>query len=274
MNADAQLAQKRNRAALTRSCIAAQSLKSYKPPKRFVRWQPDFVRHKLPICIPTSNRRSTLPGQHANLFQLISLPLRAAKSVFTNLIFSLRDPMVPLGSFLWWLSSTAGYVPGNEAQLSSERLSSPRRVLSEGCYPFLSGRSENLSVFLASLSASTKGVIATANRSAFALSQSLTTPFAVPSLVSKAVTLVTGCLYRKQIFWSNFCVFYFSKDDFFYLEASKTQSFSRGCSRRKIKQRVTKEMFAEELFSQKGDEPVPSRSGYCQIRSLNWLLVI
>ena len=88
--------------------------------------------------------------------------------------------MVPIGSFLRWLSSTAGYVPGNEAQLSLSDYAHHKRVLSRGCYPFLSGRSENLSVFLASLSASTKGVIATANRSAFALSQSLATPFAGP----------------------------------------------------------------------------------------------
>jgi hypothetical protein len=67
--------------------------------------------------------------------------------------------MVPIGSFLRWLSSTAGYVPGNEAQLSSSDFAHHKRVLSRGCYPFLSGRSENLSVFLASLSASTKGVI-------------------------------------------------------------------------------------------------------------------
>jgi hypothetical protein len=130
-----------------------------------------------------------------DLFQLISLPLRAAKSVSQISCFPLRDPMVPIGSFLRWLSSTAGYVPGNEAQLSSSDFAYHKRVLSRGCYPFLSGRPENLSAFLASLSASTKGVIATANRSAFALSQSLTTPFAVPLLVSMAVTFVTVRLY-------------------------------------------------------------------------------
>ena len=118
--------------------------------------------------------------------------------------------MVPIGSFLRWLSSTAGYVPGNEAQLSSSDFAHHKRVLSRGCYPFLSGRSENLSVFLADLSASTKGVIATANRSAFALSQSLTTPFAVPLLVSKTVILVTGVFIPKTIFKINFwCVLFF-----------------------------------------------------------------
>ena len=41
---------------------------SSEPPKRFVRWQPVLVRRKLPICIPTSDRRSALPGQHAIRF--------------------------------------------------------------------------------------------------------------------------------------------------------------------------------------------------------------
>jgi hypothetical protein len=48
--------------------------------------------------------------------------------------------MVPIGSFLRWLSSTAGYVPGNEARLSSSDFAHHKRVLSRGCYPFLSGR--------------------------------------------------------------------------------------------------------------------------------------
>ena len=108
--------------------------------------------------------------------------------------------MVPLGSFLRWLSSTAGYVPGNEARISSSDIAHYKRVLSCSCYPFLSGRPENLSVSLASLSASTKGVIASANRSAFTLSQSLTTPFAVPLLVSLAVTFVTLMLIQKRSF--------------------------------------------------------------------------
>jgi hypothetical protein len=54
-------------------------------------------------------------------FQLISLPLRAAKSVFTNLTSTTTEVatnVVPLGSFFRWLSSTAGYAPGNEVQIS------------------------------------------------------------------------------------------------------------------------------------------------------------
>ena len=142
------------------------------------------------------------------LFQLISLPLRAAKPVSTNLTFLAERGACRL--FFWWLSSTAGYVPSNEARISSSDIALHKRVLSCGCYPFLSGRLENLSAFLASLSASTKGVIVTANRSAFTLSQSLTTPFAVPSLVSKAVTFVTLRLIPKRNFRVNFlCVLFF-----------------------------------------------------------------
>jgi hypothetical protein len=129
------------------------------------------------------------PRSARDLFQLISHPLRDTKSVSTNLTF-----LAERGAnrwFFWWLSSTAGYGPSNEARISSSDITHHQRVLSSGCYPFLSGRLENLSAFLASLSASTKGVIASANRSAFTLSQSLTTPFAVPLLVSKAADFVS-----------------------------------------------------------------------------------
>jgi hypothetical protein len=56
-----------------------------------------------------------------DLLQLISQPLRAAKLVSANLTSITTEVtinVVPLGSFLRWLSSTAGYVPGNEAQIS------------------------------------------------------------------------------------------------------------------------------------------------------------
>ena len=115
--------------------------------------------------------------------------------------------------FFGWLSSTAGYVPSNEARISSSDMALHKRVLSCGCYPFLSGRSEYLSVFLASLSASTKGVIASANRSAFTLSQSLTTPFADPLAGLKDRNLRDTDAYTENIFWGQtfmiFCVFYF-----------------------------------------------------------------
>src|SRR5262245_3572004 len=77
-------------------------------------------------------------------FQLTSRPLRAAKSVSANLTSTLTEikiNVVPLGSFLRWLSSTAGYVPGNEAWISPSDMAHHQRVLSSGCYPFLSGRS-------------------------------------------------------------------------------------------------------------------------------------
>jgi hypothetical protein len=108
--------------------------------------------------------------------------------------------------FFGWLSSTAGYVPGNEAQISPSDIAHHQRVLSNGCYPFLSGRPENLSVFLASLSASTKGVIASANRSAFTLSQSLTTPFADPFAGLKSRNLRDTDPYTENKFPGQFFV--------------------------------------------------------------------
>src|SRR5258707_3750861 len=75
-----------------------------------------------------------------DLFQLISHPLRDTKSVSTNLTFLAEHGAFRL--FFWWLSSTAGYVPGNEAQLSSSDIAAHKRGLPYWCYPFLSGRSE------------------------------------------------------------------------------------------------------------------------------------
>ncbi len=130
-----------------------------------------------------SDKQSAVDASRSarDLFQLISPPLRAAKSVSTNLMASLARLHGANRLFFWWLSSTAGYVPGNEAQLSLSDIAHHKRVLSRGCYPFLSGRSEkpfglSWQAFRPQLRAS----IATANRSAFALSQSLTTPFADP----------------------------------------------------------------------------------------------
>ena len=148
-----------------------------------------------------------------DLLQLISLPLRDAKPVSANLMASLARFHGANRLFFGWLSSTAGYVPSNEARISSSDMALHKRVLSCGCYPFLSGRSEYLSVFLASLSASTKGVIASANRSAFTLSQSLTTPFADPLAGLKDRNLRDIDAYTENIFWGQtfmiFCVFYF-----------------------------------------------------------------
>ena len=148
--------------------------------------------------------------------------------------------MVPIGCFLRWLSSTAGYVPGNEAQLSLSDIAHHKRVLSRGCYPFLSGRSENLSVFLASLSASTKGVIASANRSAFTLSQSLATPFADPFVGLKDRNLRDTNAYTENNFSDQLFLCFIFLKVIYFSQGEKTLCFCRGgikkikrCSREK-----------------------------------------
>src|ERR1051325_171473 len=69
--------------------------------------------------------------------------------------------------------------------------------------------------------------IASANRSAFTLSQSLTTPFAVPLLVSKAVTFVTLMLIPKRLFRFNFLCDLFFEKCFILLAARNYASFFR-----------------------------------------------
>jgi len=119
--------------------------------------------------------------------------------------------------FFWWLSSTAGYVPSNEAWISPSDIAHHQRVLSSGCYPFLSGRPENLSVFLASLSASTQGVIASANRSAFTLSQSLATPFADPFVGLDGRNLRDAESYTENNFFDQlFVCFIFRRVIYFF----------------------------------------------------------
>jgi hypothetical protein len=98
-----------------------------------------------------------------------------------------------------------------------------------GATRFYPGARKTFRFSLASLSTSTKGVIATANRSAFTLSQSLTTPFAVPLLVSMAVTFVTVWFIPKSKFESKLFEFFgcFIFSDLFFLRtASQFDAFN------------------------------------------------
>jgi hypothetical protein len=106
--------------------------------------------------------------------------------------------MVPIGSFLRWLSSTAGYVPGNEAQLSLSDLlttSGSSLVVATRFYP---GAQKTFRSSWQAFRHQLRASLATANRSAFALSQSLTTPFAVPSLVSKGSLIDDRTGHRRE----------------------------------------------------------------------------
>jgi hypothetical protein len=156
--------------------LAAQSL-TYKPPKWFLRWQPGLAKHKLPICIPTSNRRSMLPGRHAIRFHLPSFPC-GTFGLFSPISHSLRS-VVPLGSFF-------GGCPPPPVTFPATRLNFRRATwlpfsgsFPKGATRFYPGaRKKSFDLFLASLSASATSVIVSTNRSVFTLSQSVTTLFA------------------------------------------------------------------------------------------------
>src|SRR5260221_9169675 len=92
-------------------------------------------------------------------------------------------------------------------------------------------RKKSFDLFLASLSASTMGVVATANRSAAALSRNLTTPFAIPSSVSKAVTFATGRLIPKRKFLVKvLCVLFFqSRSVFLFVKEMLSVSLAFWC---------------------------------------------
>jgi hypothetical protein len=86
-------------------------------------------------------------------------------------------------------------------------------------------RKKSFDLFLASLSASATGVIATTNRSVVPLDQNVTTLFAVPSLVSKAVTSATGRLIPKRIFRVKVLCVLFSKGDLIFFSQEECSAF-------------------------------------------------
>ena len=81
------------------------------------------------------------------------------------------------------------------------------------------------SKLLASLSASTKGVIASANRSAFTLSQSLATPFADPFVGLKDRNLRDAESYTEKNFSRQSFVCFISPNVFYFFFAEKSMGF-------------------------------------------------
>ena len=82
-----------------------------------------------------------------------------------------------------------------------------QRVLPKGCYPFLSGRSgKPFSPPWQAFRLQRRASITTANRSAVALSQSVTTPFADPFAGLKGRDLRDGVTYTEKSFRRQFSV--------------------------------------------------------------------
>lgn len=111
-----------------RDCAASNRLKAAQPdslqrsPKQSSGevWQFHMYTQELPICIPESRWRSAHPGRHSISFH-------------KSRLFPCGSGAVPFGFWYGGFSSTAGYVPGNEASLSetlrpqqAKRLSLPR----------------------------------------------------------------------------------------------------------------------------------------------------
>lgn len=157
-----------------------------------------------------SDKQSAVDASRSahDLFQLISLPLRAAKSV-SQISHSLRN-MVPIGLFLGGCPPPPVTFPATRLNFRRATLlttSGSSLVVATRFYP---GAQKTFRSSWQAFRLQLRASLATANRSAFALSQSLTTPFAVPSLVSKTVIFVTGAFIPKTTLGSNFlCVLFF-----------------------------------------------------------------
>ena len=187
--------QKRNCAAPNRS-RKQRNLKSYKPPKRFVRWQLGLATHKLPICIPTRHRRSMLPGRHAICFHLSHIPCETCDSL-SRISYSLRNT-VPLGCFF-------GGCPPPPVTFPATRLNFRRATslpfggsFPKGATCFYPGARKNLSILPSKPFGLSDGRQTTANRSAAVLSRSLTTPFADPFAGLKDRNLRDGESYTEK----------------------------------------------------------------------------
>ncbi len=118
-----------------------------------------------------------------------------------------------------------------------ERHGSPSAGPSQRVLPvFIRALGKTFRFFLASLSASTKGVIATSNRSAVALSQSLTTPFADPFAGLKDRNLRDAESYTEKNFLGQFFVcFIFRRMIYLILRWKDSASFVRSTRKKQRK---------------------------------------
>ncbi len=108
---------------------------------------------------------------------------------------SFSQKTVPIGFCCGGFSSTAGYVPGNEAHLAMSDFRSPLRwFLAEKCSPFLSGKLREkifrLFPFEQSLSASMQGVNSNFFPSFVTLKRCVTAPLASPCTGQEPVSIL------------------------------------------------------------------------------------
>ncbi len=130
-------------ALLSTEAVSSAISESYELPKQFVRWQPDWPGTSCQFV-----SRQAIGGR------CLPVGTRLASVNITSLA---ECGAVRL--FFWWLSSTAGYVPGNEAQLSLSDIARHKRVLFSWLLPvFIRALRKTLRPSPAGLSASTKSV--------------------------------------------------------------------------------------------------------------------
>ena len=128
-----------------------------------------------------------------------------------------------------------------------------KRVLSRGCYPFLSGRSgKPLGLPWQAFRPQRRASIASTNRSAFALSQSLTTPFADLFAGLKDRNLRDGEFYTENNFPGQFFVCFIFQRLIYFRFAQELCNFFGEINGLKLKQQDflmhTRKVFYEGTF--------------------------
>lgn len=170
-----------------------------------------------------SDKRSAVDASRSarDSLQLISQPLRATKSVSTNLTSTLTEVtinVVPLGSFLGgcppplvtFPATRLGFLRATWLTTSGSSL-----VVATRFYP---GAQKTFRSSWQAFRLQLRASIASANRSAFTLSQSLATPFADPFVGLKDRNLRDAESYTEKKFPGQFfvsaAVFYFYEKNF------------------------------------------------------------
>jgi hypothetical protein len=113
---------------------------------------------------------------------------------------------------------------------------------------FIRALRKTLPSFLADLSASTRGVITAANRSAAVLSQSLTTPFADPLAGLKDRNLRDGQSYtQKKFSRQSFMCFIFRSLNHSLFASAQQDGFPRANTPQSVSQNIREEIL-EKVF--------------------------
>ena len=176
--------------------------------------------------------------------------LRSARDLLSQISHSFECGAVRF--LLWWLSSTAGYVPATRLKLAPERLGSPLAGPIQRALPvFIRALKKASQLPPASLSASTLGVIWNNSRLLLLSPGRYRLVRRSRCWSSKPVSSATRRVILQAIFFVKlFCVLFFSRPHFF-----SNAEFSEEISREQVIYASRNNLRARACATQGGMEP-------------------